>query len=75
MIDYILIGHFRYNRWTKKNVFAHEWSRATLEEAFELTYENWGLSEDDFQSRIHNEYYSYRHQTWRYKEYVVIRIV
>ena len=33
------------------------------------------LSEDDFQSRIHNEYYSYRHQTWRYKEYVVIRIV
>ena len=71
----VKVGHFRYSRWTKKNIFAHEFTCDSLEEAFELTYENWGLSEDDFQSRIHNEYYSYRHQTWRYKEYVVIRIV
>ena len=67
----VLVGHFRFNRWTNKPKIAKDFSCDTFEEALELVYDKWGLTKDDL--IVNGILLGYSHKSWLYNEYILIR--
>ena len=71
----VIVGYFRFNRWTNKVISAQEFPCVTFDGALKLVYVFWKVTPDDLiiiDTGTEQVLYRRRKTLW-YKEYILIR--